>query len=594
MKGKVKCWELFECQELDCPVYELKESKCWLISGTHCRSEIQGKFLEKMEMCLGCDAFTSNIDHTSMDETLSVVGQQLAEFRSMVEARDKELRSIGMELALGLSEVFESLKEISSGDPSVKIPEKSERELTAKLKHIVSLTAENLTGIADLSQEFATGLSEHFDVLLRLSKGDLGVRILGNSNIELLEALKKVTNHMIESVSREIRERQQAEEALRASEAQLKESEERYRYLFDYDPNCIFVLEPETYKILDVNSRALDVYGYDVGELIGRSFMDLGTHHYPNGVLSGAKALPVIWSNVYHQVRHIRKDGTPFYVNVYACQRKQSLKYGIIATTVDITEMLEKESQLIQAGKMSTLGEMATGVAHELNQPLSVIKTASSFLRRKVTKKEPIREGILLTLSEEIDSHVDRASRIINHLREFGRKSEVVKEGVQVNEALERALEIFSQQLKLRQIEVVKEFEENLPPILGDFNRMEQVFVNLLINARDAIEEKAAQAGHGDQNKKIHLKTCLKDGNIIIEIMDTGTGIPASILDKIFEPFFTTKKVGKGTGLGLSITYGIVHDYDGTIHVETEEGVGSKFIIQFPVVSDGRNKNENP
>ncbi|MFH1479642.1 MAG: ATP-binding protein [Pseudomonadota bacterium] len=464
MKGKVKCWELFECGELDCPVYKIEELKCWLISGTHCRSEIQGKFLEKMEMCLECDAFTTNIDLASMDETLNVVSRQFAEFRNMVEA----------------------------------------------------------------------------------------------------------------------------------SEAQLKESEERYRYLFDYDPNCIFVLEPETYKILDVNSRVLDIYGYDKEELLGKTFMDLGTHHYVNGVLSGEKAVPVIWSSVYPQIRHIRKDGTPFYVNVYVCQRRRSLKYGIITTTVDITEMLEKESQLIQAGKMSTLGEMATGVAHELNQPLSVIKTASSFLKKKVTKKEPIKEEILLTLSEEIDSHVDRASRIINHLREFGRKSEVVKEGVQVNEAISRALEIFSQQLKLRQIEVVKDFQEDLPPILGDFNRLEQVFVNLLINARDAIEEKWVQAGRRDGEKKIILKTRVKDRNIMIEIMDTGIGIPKSILDKIFEPFFTTKKVGKGTGLGLSISYGIVQDYDGTIHVETQEGVGSKFIIRFPILLEGRNQNQNP
>ncbi|MBU2578137.1 GHKL domain-containing protein, partial [Patescibacteria group bacterium] len=115
-----------------------------------------------------------------------------------------------------------------------------------------------------------------------------------------------------------------------------------------------------------------------------------------------------------------------------------------------------------------------------------------------------------------------------------------------------------------------------------------------LINARDAIEEKWAQAGRRDGEKKIILKTRVKDRNIMIEIMDTGIGIPKSILDKIFEPFFTTKKVGKGTGLGLSISYGIVQDYDGTIDVETQEGVGSKFIIRFPILLEGRNQNEDP
>jgi histidine kinase len=257
----------------------------------------------------------------------------------------------------------------------------------------------------------------------------------------------------------------------------------------------------------------------------------------------------------------------------------------LLVTITDITERLMAEQQLIQASKMATLGEMATGVAHELNQPLSVIKTSSSFLLKKVRKKEPIRDDIIKTLAEEIDSHVDRASKIIGHMREFGRKSDVKREKVIVTEPLEKALEIFSQQLKLREITVTKEFEKGLPPILADPNRLEQVFINLLINARDAIEKRSANTDQKDMAKEIYLKTSSKDGGttVEIEVRDTGIGIPKLILDKIFEPFFTTKRVGKGTGLGLSISYGIVQDYGGRIHVETKEGEGSNFIIQFPV-----------
>ena len=187
-----------------------------------------------------------------------------------------------------------------------------------------------------------------------------------------------------------------------------------------------------------------------------------------------------------------------------------------MVTTSDITKRLMTEQQLIQASKMATLGEMATAVAHELNQPLSVIKTASSFLSKKVRKGEAIKDDILKTMAEEIDSHVDRASRIINHMREFGRKSDVKKEAVSVNETMNRALEIFSQQLKLREIDVVKELEENLPPILADSNRLEQVFVNLLINARDAVEEKWEQGAHEGEAKRIYLKTSLKEGIVTI------------------------------------------------------------------------------
>jgi histidine kinase len=137
--------------------------------------------------------------------------------------------------------------------------------------------------------------------------------------------------------------------------------------------------------------------------------------------------------------------------------------------------------------------------------------------------------------------------------------------------------------MMLREIGVVKELEENLPPILADSNRLEQVFINLLINARDAIEEKWEHADHPGEEKKICLKTSFKNDRVIVEIKDTGAGIPESVLNKIFEPFFTTKKVGSGIGLGLSISYGIVKDYDGVIMVKTQEGNGTVFTVQFPV-----------
>ncbi|MFC1535098.1 sensor histidine kinase, partial [Thermodesulfobacteriota bacterium] len=251
--------------------------------------------------------------------------------------------------------------------------------------------------------------------------------------------------------------------------------------------------------------------------------------------------------------------------------------------TNDITDRLMAEQQLIQASKMATLGEMATGIAHELNQPLSVIKTACGFFLKKVRNKEPVKDSIMEELAMEMDSHVDRASKIINHLREFGRQSEAKKTTVQINESLEKAIEIFSQQLKLREIEVEKDLERDLPPLLADPNRLEQVFINLLTNARDAIEEKWDQTGARTGAKKIYLKTRLKNEFIFIEVRDTGIGISDLIRDKIYDPFFTTKKVGKGTGLGLSISYGIVRDYGGTIKFESREGDGAAFIIQFPI-----------
>ncbi len=238
MGKKVKCWELFECDEKECPVHKSKELMCWLVSGTHCRKEIQGRFLEKMEMCLECEPFRANIDVDSMHDTLTVLNEQFSTFRKMVVERDRELEGISMEMALGLSEVFEALKEISAGDPSVRIPEISKLELIAKLKNIVNKTAEDFGEIVDLSHEFAIGLAEHFDVLYRVSKGDLAARVYGTSDVELLESLKKVMNQTIGSVSREITERKRAEERLQHRAAELRQSNEKleqFAYVVSHD-----------------------------------------------------------------------------------------------------------------------------------------------------------------------------------------------------------------------------------------------------------------------------------------------------------------------------------------------------------------------
>ncbi|MGA2400263.1 MAG: PAS domain S-box protein [Syntrophobacteraceae bacterium] len=359
-------------------------------------------------------------------------------------------------------------------------------------------------------------------------------------------------------------------------EEEIRKSEKKYREIFNNIPNPIFVLDGEL-RIIDCNDMIFGVYGYRKEDILRKPFTDLFEREENRDL-----AREIRNSDAMNQVRHITSDGRVIYVNIRISPSEYLGQEAFLVTTSDITKRLLAEQQLIQASKMATLGEMATAIAHELNQPLSVMKTASSFIIKKIRKSEPIKEETLKTMAEEIDSHVDRASRIINHLREFGRKSEVKREKVDINVAVERALAIFMQQLKLREIEVERDFRENLPPVLANNNRLEQVFINLLINARDAIDDKCEKFGH-NIGKKIFLKTRLYQGKVRIEVADTGSGIPKPLLDKIFEPFFTTKRVGRGTGLGLSISYGIVQDYEGTIKVETKENEGSNFIVTFPV-----------
>ena len=370
---------------------------------------------------------------------------------------------------------------------------------------------------------------------------------------------------------------------VRFLEKKVEKTEKKYQIIFNTIPNPVFVLDGKTLDILDCNESATAIYGFNKEEMLMTSFLNFFKENQREEYASEIKS-----SNIINKAKHLRRDGQIIYVNIRISSSEYAGQEVLLVTTSDITKRLTAEQQLIQASKMATLGEMATGVAHELNQPLSVIKTSSSFIIKKVRKNETIQDEILKTMAEEIDSHVDRASKIINHMREFGRKSDVKKEPVLVNEPLEKALEIFRQQLKLREINIVKELEKDLPPILADPNRLEQVFINLLINARDAIEEKSGKTDQVYVTKEIFLGTSLRNGMVNVEVKDTGSGIPKPILDKIFDPFFTTKKVGKGTGLGLSISYGIVKDYGGHIHAESQEGVGSNFVVHFPVPSEAK------
>ncbi len=361
-------------------------------------------------------------------------------------------------------------------------------------------------------------------------------------------------------------------------EDKLEESEKKYFAIFDNIPNPVFVLDADTLEILDCNESVQVVYGYTKNEIIKKSFLGLFEEEEKDQYASIIKT-----STVINQVRHYNKADELLFVNIRIAPSMYPGKKVLLVTTSDITKRMETEQQLIQAGKMATLGEMATGIAHELNQPLAVIKTASNFFMKKVHKKEMIEDEILFTMAEEIDSHVDRATKIINHMRQFGRKSDMILEKVQINEILKRASEILGQQLKTRGIEVVWDLEPELPMITTDSSRLEQVIINLLINARDALDEKWQSPEYKKGEKRIELSTRSEDKSVIITVSDTGSGIPETYLDKIFEPFFTTKEVGHGTGLGLSISYGIIQECEGSIQAVPNKDGGASFIIKFPI-----------
>jgi len=362
---------------------------------------------------------------------------------------------------------------------------------------------------------------------------------------------------------------------------QYKKSEEKYRSLFDNDPNPIFIIDSKSLKILDVNRRAKDCYGYSIDELLAMSFLSIGDKD-DEELVEGLKKLSKDQSVLFSKKRHYRKGHKPFFVNVNISYAKYSERDVLIASTTDISESVEKETQLIQASKMTTLGVMAAGMAHEINQPLNVIQVCADFFLKMVKKGIPISDEDLKSMANDISSNVQRAAGIIKHMRDFARQSEVVRTKVNINDPIKDVFSVLGHQLKVHQIELEIDLDPDVPYIMAEHNRLEQVFINLVTNAVDAMDEKGRKLGDQNWNRLLKIKSFPENNQVVVIVSDTGTGMPQEVIDKIFEPFFTTKDVGKGTGLGVSISYGIVQDYDGTINVESEIGKGTTFELRFP------------
>ena len=372
---------------------------------------------------------------------------------------------------------------------------------------------------------------------------------------------------------------------------QYIKSEEKYRSLFNNDPNPIFIVSHETYEILDINERAQESYGYTREELHGMPFLRLGEPG-DREVKYGMRNLALGQSILLAKRKHFRKGGRSFFVNISVSHARYGESDVLIATTADVTESIEKETQLIQASKMTTLGIMAAGMAHEINQPLNVIQICADFFLKTLKKGQSISPEALQGIAKDITDNVNRATGIIKHVRHFARQSEVVTSKVNINAPIEDVFKVLGHQIKVHEIALDLDLDRDIPCIMADHNRLEQVFINLVTNAIDAMDEKAQQPDHRGMTKQLSLRTFSVDNRVIATVKDNGVGMDEEVKNKILEPFFTTKEVGKGTGLGVSISYGIIKDYEGEIQIDSQIGVGTTFRLSFPVFQKDTHTHE--
>ena len=247
----------------------------------------------------------------------------------------------------------------------------------------------------------------------------------------------------------------------------------------------------------------------------------------------------------------------------------------------DNTEVHNARQQMYQSSKMATLGQMATGVAHEISQPLTVMHMALANILKRLASTDVIDPKYLLDKLERLDSQVGRVSKIVDHMRLFGRHSEIEGALFDPATAIQGALLLVQEGIDKDLVSVTMALTP-LPKIKGHVDRFEQVLINLLLNAQYAAVRNFNKTG---QQAWIHISTSVANGRVSIIVEDSGTGIPDDLLDRIFEPFVTTKPVGKGTGLGLSVSYGIINLMRGQL--TAENGLyGARFIISVPVASD--------
>lgn len=327
-------------------------------------------------------------------------------------------------------------------------------------------------------------------------------------------------------------------------------------------------------RITNWNGALEEIYGLERENAIGRRLVQVFQPELLRAIRTlmdrseSQKEGPV---NIYKfRARSCNGRDLTLNISLAALQSKTEEIEGTLVAIEDVTERMRLEEQLQQSDKLSSIGLLAAGVAHEVNTPLTGISSYSQMLMQQIPENDPRHK-----LLEKIHRQTSRASSIVNNLLNFSRVSDSRFAPVNLDRVIDDTIQLLDAQLRNTQIEVVRHYADQLPLAPGNAPKLQQVFMNLILNARDAMPE-------GGQ---LEISIEADNNFVIISFRDNGVGIAPEHLSKIYDPFFTTKQIGKGTGLGLAVSYGIIQDHGGNINVESNPGEGTRFQITLPLAT---------
>ena len=365
-------------------------------------------------------------------------------------------------------------------------------------------------------------------------------------------------------------------------ERQLQETKEFLERIMESSVDGILTTDLKG-KLTYVNRAMEEMLGYSRAEILGIHI----SNFYVRGMLLAREVMELLKAaeraeNYEMEVKTKSGKALTIMTSLFLLRNQDEVIIGTAGIFKDITEqkaleakLKDAQAYLVEASKMRALGELVAGVAHELNNPLMASQTILHVILKNLPAGWPERERL-----ELIRKCNDRIEKIVDHLREFSRQTKPELLEIDVNQTVENALMITGQQLLNHGISLVRHLAGALPKVMGDTNQLEQVFLNLISNARDAIDDA------GGHKKELTIRSSFsEDGgtpSVVVSVKDTGIGIPPENLSKIFEPFFSTKPVGKGTGLGLSLCFGIVEAHGGRIDIRSRVGEGTEVSVILP------------